>query len=312
METIQRSRRTVLGILCVAGAVAVLSASDSIIKWLSPKYALHEIMLLRTCVALLVTMVFVQLEGGVRILLTHKLGLHVLRGFLLVVANMCFFLALATMPFADAVAIFFVAPLFISALSQPVLGERVGFVQWLAVVAGLVGVIIMLRPGFGVVAIESFLPLMAAFAYACLQMLTRLIGVTDKAATLSFYIQVVFLFVSLAVGLAIGDGRFSGSQNATLDFLLRAWVWPSQADLLLLALCGLLVAFGGYLLSQAYRIAEAAVISPFEYVGLPFAVFWGYQLWGDWPDAYTLIGSVFIVGGGLVVFYHESRRVRGD
>ncbi len=160
-------------------------------------------------------------------------------------------------------------------------------------------------------AVESFLPLMAAFAYACLQMLTRKIGVTDKAATLSFYIQIVFLFVSIAVGLSIGNGRFSGSTNITLDFLLRAWVWPASPDLMLIAVCGLLVAFGGYLLSQAYRIAEAAVISPFEYVGLPFAVFWGYQLWGDWPDTITFIGSAFIVSGGFVVFYYESVRIKG-
>lgn len=303
----QRNART-MGILCLFGAVALLSASDSIIKWLSPSYALHEIMLVRAVVALSITMVIVQLEGGLRILKTRRPGLHMLRGFLLALANMFFFLGLAAMPLADTVAIFFVAPLFISALSYVVLGERVDPIRWLAVIVGLIGVIVMLRPGFGMVSLAALLPLCAAFAYACMQMLTRKLGMSAKAATLSFYIQVTFLLVSAASGLAIGDGRFSDGANTTLAFLLRAWTWPTHWDLALMSLCGVLIAFGGYLLSQAYRVAEAAAVAPFEYTALPFAIFWGYQLWGDWPDAVTFVGIALIVGGGLVVFYREARQ----
>lgn len=303
------SQRTI-GISCLVGAVAVLSASDSIIKWLSPIYALHEIMLIRAVFSLSVTLVIVQLEGGMRILRTRRPGLHILRGLLLVIANMFFFLGLASMPFAEAVALFFIAPLFISMMSQPILGERVGLARWIAVVLGLIGVVVMLRPGIGVVSLAGGLPLMAAFAYACMQMLTRRLGVRDKAATLSFYIQVTFLAFSAAIGLAIGDGRFSGGGNVTLEFLLRAWTWPTHSDFMLLAVCGLLVALGGYLLSQAYRITEAAVVAPFEYAALPFALFWGYQLWGDWPDAITFVGSALIVGGGVIVFYRETRLAR--
>ena len=298
------------GILCLAGAVALLSASDSIIKWLSPFYALHEIMLIRACVALSFTMLLVRWEGGLRILRTQRLGLHLLRGLLIVIANMFFFLGLASMPFAEAVALFFVGPLFITLLSQPVLGERVDNIQWIAVGTGLIGVIIMLRPGFGIVSATAILPLLAAFAYACMQMLTRKLGVSAKAATLSFYIQIVFVAVSACIGLAMGDGRFSGSDNATLEFLFRAWTWVTLEHFLLIALCGLLVSIGGYLISQAYRIAEAAVIAPFEYVGLPFAVFWGYQIWGDWPDWVSILGSALIVGGGLLVFLRETRLSR--
>lgn len=295
-----------LGISCLVGAVAFLTASDSIIKWLSPVYALHQIMLIRAVIALAVTLVFVRLEGGIRILRTRRPALHVLRGLLVVVTNMCFFLGLATMPLAEAVSLFFVAPLFITALSVPVLGERVGPVRWAAVLVGLAGVVIVLRPGLGLASLSASLPLVAAFAYACLQMITRRIGVADKASTMAFYIHLTFLLVSTGVGFAIGSGRFSGSDNPTLEFLLRAWTWPSAENMLLLALCGFLVAFGGYLLSQAYRITEAAAVAPFEYTGLPFAVFWGYQLWGDWPDMVTMIGSSLIVGSGLIVFFREA------
>lgn len=301
-------RPATLGILCLVGAIAVLSASDSIIKWLSPTYALHEIMLYRGVVALAITLVFVWLEGGPSILRTRRPILHLIRGLLLVFANMFFFLGLATLPMAEAVSLFFVAPLFITALSQPVLGEQVGPMRWAAVLVGMIGVIIVLRPGSGLVSSAGLLPVAAAFCYAWLQMLTRRLGVTDKAATLSFYIQLCFVIVSAAVGVAIGDGRFSGGDNTILEFLLRAWTWPSVEHHLLLILCGTLIGLGSYLLSQAYRMAEAAAVAPFEYTGMPFAVFWGYYLWGDWPDWVTFSGAALIIGGGLIVFYRETRK----
>ena len=289
------------------GALVLLTASDSIIKWLSPTYALHEIMLVRGCVALSVTMIIIQWEGGVAILRTRYLTLHLVRGLLLVIANMFFFLGLATLALADAVALFFIAPLFISLMSQPVLGERVGTVQWAAIFVGLIGVAVMLRPGFGQITLAGMLPVAAAFAYACMQMLTRRLGMTDKAGTLTFYIQISFIAVSAGIGVVIGDGRFAGGDNVTWEFLVRAWIMPTTFDLFLILICGILVALGGYLMSQAYRKAEAAIVAPFEYTALPFAVFWGYQLWGDWPEPASFIGAALIVCGGLVVWYKDAR-----
>ena len=304
-----RSAQTT-GIFCLLGALCFLSASDSIIKWLSPTYALHEIMLVRALVALPVTLFFMQLEGGLRNLYTRRLGLHIVRGLFLVLANMCFFLGLATMPFAEAVSLFFVAPLFISALSFLVLRETVGFTRWVGVLVGLVGVVVVLRPGFGMVSLTGVLPLFAALAYACMQILTRRLGAGDKASTLAFYIQATFIVVSATIGLSIGDGRFGDTENATLAFLVRAWTWPVYSDWVLLGVCGFLVGCGGYLISQAYRLAQAAAVAPFEYATLPFALFWGYQLWGDWPDIVTFIGSALIVGSGLFVLSYEIRGAR--
>ena len=307
VRSLQKNPST-LGIVCIIGAVLILSTSDVIIKWLSPRYALHQIMFVRAAIALAVTILFVYFEGGTQILRTKRPVLHVVRALLIVAANMFFFLGLASMPLADAMAIFFVSPIIITILSQPVLGERVGPVRWLAVCIGMCGVIVMLRPGTGVFTITALLPLMAAVCYACMQMLTRKLGITTKAATLSFYIQVTFLSVSAIVGLSIGDGKFAGSGNITLEFLLRAWQWPSIIDAMFLSLCGVLVAFGGYLMSQAYRVAQATVVAPFEYVGLPLAVFWGYQIWGDWPDTITFIGGALTVSAGIMVFYREQRK----
>lgn len=302
--------RNTQGIICLIGAIAFLTVSDSIIKWLSPSLPLHEIMLIRALVATAVLLILIRFEGGLATLKTKRPVLHLLRGALLVFANMFFFTGLAAMPLAETVALFFTAPLFICMLSRPVLGERVGLTRWLAILIGLVGVIVMLRPGSDVFSPVSLLPIMAALSYAVMTMMTRKLGIRDSAGALTFYIQISFLFISLAVGLVIGDGSFDRHANPSASFLLRAWRWPDQSQIELLLLCGFMVTFGGYLLSQAYRLGEAAAVAPFEYASMPFALVIGFYLWGDWPDSIAFAGSGLIIFGGLLVILLEHRATR--
>jgi drug/metabolite transporter (DMT)-like permease len=113
--------------------------------------------------------------------------------------------------------------------------------------------------------------------------------------------------ISALVGISIGDGRLDVHDSPSLEFLLRAWHWPSFVELQLLLACGLIVALGGYLISQAYRLGEAPAVAPFEYASLPFALAVGYYLWGDWPDWIAFAGAGLIVGSGLLVIYLENR-----
>jgi drug/metabolite transporter (DMT)-like permease len=262
----------------------------------------------RSCIAILLTVYFAHLEGGIGLLRTRRLWLQLTRGLLMVIGATSYFLALAAMPLADAAAIFFVAPLFITALSVPFLGERVGPWRWAAVCAGMAGVVVMLRPGQGLVEIAALLPIGGALAYATMQMLTRRLGDTERASTLAFYIHVCFIAVGAVFGLIAGDGRFAGGGHPSLEFLLRAWAWPSGFDAFLMLSSGVLVAIAGYLMAQAYRLAEANLLAPFEYTALPFAVLWGVLWWGDWPDATAFLGIAMIVGSGLFVFYRETLR----
>jgi S-adenosylmethionine uptake transporter len=198
---------------------------------------------------------------------------------LVVIANMCFFAAFAVLPLADATALFFVAPLFITLLSIPILGEKVGPLRMGAVVFGFLGVVIMQRPWVDSEALEVdrivlLLPVLSALAYAGMQLLTRKLGPFSKASAMAIYIQVAFVVVSSLFWLVAGDGRYSGHDNASVEFLLRAWVWPAEGEWVLLIGLGFNSAIIGYCLSQAYRLSNAATIAPFEYVGLPLAVFW--------------------------------------
>ena len=296
----------VIGIICVIGATLSFTTQDMAIKWLSGDYPLHQIVLVRASVGLAFTLgIFIPLEGAFGNLRTKRLGLHMLRGFMVVIANMTFFTGLASMSLGNATAIFFVAPLLITAFSVPFLGEKVGWRRWLAVLMGLAGVTVMIRPGSGTLAAVAFFPLMAAFAYALLQIMTRKLGITEKASVMAFYIQVTFVVVSAVIGLAIGDGRFADDVPEPFIVLTRAWVWPDSADMAVMFAIGCLSGVGGYLISQGYRMAEAGVVAPFEYVALPVAVFWSFTVFGDWPDAAAWIGIALITSAGLYTFMRE-------
>ena len=305
-----------VGIFFILLATTAISVNDMLIKQLSGGYPLHQIVLIRSGIGILFSLALVQMEGGFGILRTSTPWLHALRGILIVIANMTYFVALASIPLADATALFFVAPLLITLLSIPLLGEKVGPWRLGAVVVGFVGVIIMLQPWAGeddriAPLVIMALPVVAAFTYALNQVLTRMLGAASKASAMAVYIQAAFIIVSIGFFFVAGDGDFAeGLDNKSLIFLLRPWVWPEGSDIYLFAGLGFNSAIVGYGLAQAYRMADAATIAPFEYAGLPLAIFWGFLIWGDLPDIWVSIGIVLIVGAGLFVFLRERQKKR--
>jgi len=298
-----------IGIASAIGATFFFSLNDVSIKFLSSDYALYQVVLIRSVIGMAVLLVvIVPLEGGLDILRTKRLSMHLLRGLCVVVANMTFFLALAAMPLADVVAIFFVSPLVITVFSVIFLGETVGPHRWFAVGIGMVGVIIVIRPGSSSFQLAALLPLISAVSYAGLHMFTRKLGVTEKAGTLAFYIQFSFICVSLLMGLLLGEGQFAGTSDASLEFLFRDWAWPVVSDYPVFIIIGVASTFGGYLISKAYKLCEAGLAAPFEYFSLVLAIFWGFTVFGDWPDKVTWIGISLIVGGGMFMLWREVVR----
>ena len=307
MKLFAKRSTAIFGSLSAIVAVFCFSTNDVAIKFISKDYALHLVVLIRSLVGLIVLFLFiVPLSGGIKVLYTNRLGLHLLRGFCVVFANITFFLGLAALPLAEGVAIFFISPLLITIFSVVFLKEIVGPRRWAAVTLGLIGVLVILRPGSATFQTASLLPLSAAFGYATLHMLTRYIGKTESAASMSFYIQLTFLVICLMLGLTIGDGKFSGWNDPSLEFLFRAWSWPSSDHYSILILIGTTSAFGGFFISQAYRISEAAVVAPFEYIALPIAIFWGVIVFGEYPDKTTLLGIALILGSGLYIIWRET------
>lgn len=312
MIEVLRGNPAVAGIAFALGGSVVFSVNDLAIKALSGDYALHQVMLIRALVGLTFLLVLALVtRADLRQLLTRRPGMHAIRVCFVLVSNVTYFMGLAVLPLADAVAISFVSPLIITALSVPLLGERVGPRRWAAVAVGMAGVVVMMRPGEGAVSWAAVLVLVSAFCYACVNLMTVRMKATESALTLSFWVQVAFLVSSLGVGLAAGDGRFAGSSDPMIAFLLRGWQWPPTADWPAFLATGLSVAIGGLMIAQAYRLAPASSVAPFEYASVPMAVFWGATIFGTWPDATGWLGIALIVGAGVYALMREARRRGG-
>lgn len=309
MKHVQKTPLT--GLFLALGGAVVLSVNDLTIKALSGNYALHQVILVRALVGMTLVLAVVWYSAaGFRQLLTRRPKEHLIRVSIVMVSNVTYFLGLAAMPLADAVATAFVAPLFVTMLSALVLKEPVGPHRWAAVAMGMLGVLVMLRPGAGVIRPAAMLVLISAFCYASSQMMTRRMRDTESAMTLNFYVQCGFVLVSGTMGLVVGDGHLAGSSDPSIAFLFRAWAWPPVGDWWAFVGSGLAVGIGGLMMSQAYRTTEAALVAPFEYAGMPMAIFWGVVVFGTWPDRTAWVGIALICGAGLYTLWRETMRRR--
>ncbi|MEJ2220243.1 MAG: DMT family transporter [Desulfobacterales bacterium] len=218
---------------------------------------------------------------------TRNLKMQILRSILLVSSTLTFWLALMFLPLADCVVILFIAPLLVTVLAAPILGESVGRHRWTAVILGFVGVLVVMRPGITIFSWVSILPFMTAFLYAGVQLSTRILGRTEGALTTLLY--------SSAGGAII----------CTIGVLFF-WVTPSPGQWLVLVWLGFLGALGHYLMIKAYQLAPASLLAPFDYTTLIWATILGFVVFGDLPDGWTVLGAVIIMSSGLYLIRRES------
>jgi S-adenosylmethionine uptake transporter len=241
--------------------------------------------------------------------------LHILRGLLLVGANMTFFASLAALPLGLTTALFYVGPLFITLFSFVFLREKVGPLRIGAICVGFLGVLVMQEPwhsgsDYGPPWLFA-LPVVSAALYASMAVMTRALGVKSTAAALTIYNQIMFLLVGALFYLAVGQGQVDpGPESPSLHFLLRAWTWPTSQDWPLFMLTGVCNGIVAYCITSAYRMAPSASIAPFEYIGLPLAIFWGWLFFAEWPTPAVWIGCGMILGAGLFVFLRERQKNR--
>jgi len=296
-------------IACALGASLAFSVNDVAVRSFSSSLPLHEVVLFRSIVGLIFTLaVFAGSAGWLAAFRTKNLRLQIMRGLFVVVSNFTYFAGLAVLQLAEASAIFFVAPLMITAFSAIFLREYVGMRRWLALVVGMVGVLLIIKPGTVAFQWALLLPVFAAAAYAAMHTMTRHIGQRDSALTMSVYIQLTFIVVCALMGLVFGDGRLGVDAGPVMSFLFRAWVMPSAQDALVFVIAGISSATGGYLITQAYRSSAAGLVAPFEYSALVLAAIWGYALWSEIPGWITVAGILLIMGSGIFVAWREAQR----
>lgn len=304
-----------VGIYCILAGMFLISMNDMFIKAMSGDYPLHQIIAMRSGVGITLSFGVLMYEGGLSLLNTGKPVLHILRGLLIVFANSAIYAAIVAMPLATANAIYFVAPLFVTLLSIPILGEKVGPRRFAAIGVGFAGVLVMMWPeltagssGLGWIVV---LPILSAAGYALMSVLTRKLGATSRASALTIHLQLAFLIVGGLMYLIAGDGRYvTPDSSVSAQFLLRAWVWPAQGDWAVIAGLGTMSAAIGYLLTQAYRLSDASAVAPFEYALLIYALFWGWTVFGEWPAPTVFVGATVVIASGIYVFLREGRKVK--
>ena len=278
-----------LGIAFAVAGLFGMSLMDACAKLLGEGYAVSQIILARNGVGAFAVLAFVIASGRLRVLRVHRFGSLALRTVFSLLAGFLFFTGLRYLPLADAFAIAFTAPLFITALSVPFLGEHVGPRRWGAVLVGFAGALVVIQPGTDSFRLEALLPLGAALAYAVTMLVSR--KLTREMTT-----SAIMFWSSLGAALAV------------LMLMPFQWKTPGPADLGTFLFMGLIGTLGMSLITQGYRYAPAAVIAPFDYSALLWAVILGWLIWNDVPAPHVWLGAALLIASGLYILHRETKR----
>lgn len=266
--------------------IACQTIMEANAKWLTQDYPVGQIAFFRSLLAFLPIAILVSYSGGLSALTTRRLAMQTLRGLTMTATIMFFFAGLRYMPLAEASAIFLAAPLIMTALSAPLLGERVDLGRWSAVCLGFGGILLILQPSSDVFRIECLLLVAGALFYALAMIATRDLARTDTVSSIVVYGNLVVVMASAM----------------TLPF---GWVSPAPGDLQIFLLMGLSGGFGTFLLVLSFRFAPVNTLAPFDYTKLILAIAIGYLVWQDLPGFWVWIGAAIVVASGLYVVRRE-------
>lgn len=283
--------RALDGILLMALTFTIFPLMDGVGKYLTTDYHPFQIIWGRYFFQAVCVSMIVFTRRPVSILRVRKPSLQFARAFAGWASNVPFIFALALIPLADAFAALMVGPLIVTALSVPMLREQVGMRRWCAIAVGMVGALIVVRPGMGVMHWAISLPLLTALCFALFQIFTRkLAGRDDNDTTLLM-------------------GAYAGTLFSTI-LLPFVWKTPDLMGWVLLAAQGVLISAAHLTLVRAFQFAAASVLAPFAYVQILSATVVGLLVFGDFPDHWTIVGAAIICASGLYIVHRERVRAR--
>ncbi len=280
--------QTTVGIALMCTGVACLCVNDALAKTLTANYPALQIQFMRNIIALPFAILIAFKMGGAQALRSHRPLAHLLRGTLWIGATVMFFTSLKFLGLAEATALIFVAPLFITALSALILREHVGWRRWLAVIVGFIGVLMAIRPGTAAFQTVSLLPLATAFVYALLMLSARWVDARESVWTLLLYMTATGALLSIFI----------------VPFV---WVPLRTEDLGLFAAVAIFGTAGMTMMTQAFRFAPPVVVAPMDYTAIIWATALGWIIWNEIPDALTFLGAGIIIASGVFIIWREHR-----
>ena len=290
---VSESENTAQGMGFMLASMFTFALMDALIKHLGHDYPVTQIVFFRCLAAMIPVSILLIRAGGPRILKTDRPGRHFMRAFFGMSAMYCVFTSFTLMPLAEAIAILFSAPLFMTILSIPMLGEKVGAHRLGAVVAGFCGVLVIMNPGVDILGDGTWIAIVGAFFMALAMITVRELSKTDHVVCITTY----FTLAGIIVG-AIGIG-------------LQGWRSPPLEDLGLLILVGVLGGIAQFAMTNAFRLAELSVVAPLEYTQILWGAIIAYIFWQEAPDARLWTGAAIIAGSGLYILHRETRNKPG-
>jgi drug/metabolite transporter (DMT)-like permease len=293
--------RPVLAILLMNFAVFLFTAMDGVVKYVSEfyDYPTGQIVFARNLFAFLPLIAYMLVVEKRLHLKTERPWGHVWRGVVGVSAMFCYFLSYKLLPLSDAIALGLSGPIFLTILSVPLLGEKVGWRRWSAVTVGFVGVLIMTRPGSGVFETAALVPLLASVFYALAMISIRRLASTEPPTTIVFYFT---LFATCAAIFTLPLGAIDAD---------LAWRMPqSMPELGLLMLIGLMGGIAQIALTTAFRRATVSVVAPFDYMALVYGFLLGFLFFAERPDRYLIVGGAVVVASGIYIIHREAKLAR--
>ena len=266
-------------------SICAFSVMDLIVKW-SDNYPIGEVLFFRGFCGVIPLLFLIPKEKYSSFYKTKKPFLHFKRCLSGLIAIVAIFIALRKLPLATVTSISFAAPIFTTLLSIFLLSEKVGFYRWLAVLVGFIGIIIISEPGFNSMNIYYIYPIIFCLGLSYVAITIKQLSSTEPVWLISFYFSISIMIMSF---FTIPSG----------------WVLPNIIDLLLLSLLGLLGGLANLWLTQSYKFSDVSLVTPLKYLGLIFAIFFGYIFWSEVPSTKTLIGSALVITSSVIIFRRE-------
>ena len=279
-----------LGVLLMLLGMVMFSLNDVLGKWLVATYSVGQLMLIRSIAALVVLAPFFWRVGFRRLVEVERPKLHLLRSFLFAFEASGFYFAVAYMPLADAMTYWLAAPIYVAAMSPLLLGEKVGWRRWTAIIVGFIGVVIALEPSKDTFTLPALIAIAGSLAFSLAMVLGRSLRATPDT-TLVFW-QVA--------GAAIFSGIWCLADPS-------GWAPVRSVDFGLLSLLGIVAMSAHMLVNRSLKLADAATVVPLQYSLLLWAVLFGWMFFGDAPRPAMLVGAGFIVASGLFIFFREQQ-----
>ena len=274
-----------LGFLYMFLSIIGFSLMDIIVKW-SVDYPIGQVLFFRGFFGIIFYFFIIPRERIKNFYQTERPGLHCLRCISGLIAIVAIFIALRKLPLATVVSISFAAPIFTTILSIFLLSERVGIYRWLAVIVGFLGILIITEPGISELNIYYIFPIIFCLGLSYVAITIRQLSTTEPVWLISFYFSLAITILSLFT-------------------IPQGWVMPDFKDFLLLSMVGVFGGVANLWLSQSFKLSEVSLVTPLKYLGLVFAIFFGYFIWNEIPTIKTLFGAGLVIISTMIIFKRE-------